>query len=176
MRLHVTPHSLGVTLLVALAAPQAAMPFARDFPEVCVEAFYLPPSKDEVGRLLNDWRRADPDDQSSRVDAKPMIIVTSDRGPNNARRTRVFRGDLEVRVKTEPDYPKEAQEKGISGFVRLIVAVGRDGTVQRVSAACGDPLLVSAAMAAAQKWVFKPVVIDDKPIDFTTELSFKFPS
>jgi len=53
---------------------------------------------------------------------------------------------------TPPVYPPQAQQAGVTGTVRLGVAIGKDGTVQNIQVISGHPLLVAAAMQAVQKW------------------------
>jgi protein TonB len=76
----------------------------------------------------------------------------------------------------QPDYPRDAQRRGLSGRVLLRVDVAADGTATNVDFVqrSGTPELDRAAMNAVRKWQFTPARRDGKatassvnvPIDF----------
>ncbi len=57
-----------------------------------------------------------------------------------------------------PVYPELMRQAGIEGMVNLLVLVGDDGTVLRVSVLRSDvtPVMERAAMAAVKKFLFRP--------------------
>ncbi|HWB85921.1 MAG TPA: TonB family protein [Bryobacteraceae bacterium] len=75
---------------------------------------------------------------------------------------------------TGPVYPKTALDAGISGVVRLDVLIGKDGTVQRVNALSGHPLLVPAAMDAVRKWAYSPTLLNGQPVEVETTVDVNF--
>jgi TonB family protein len=77
--------------------------------------------------------------------------------------------------KTEPEYPEEARKAGIGGEVRLSATIGRDGTVQNIQLVSGHPLLVEAAIQAAQTWVYKPTLLNGSPVEVVTTVTVAFP-
>jgi len=76
----------------------------------------------------------------------------------------------------QPEYPRDAQRRGLSGRVLLRVDVAADGTATNVDFVqrSGTPELDRAAMDAVRKWHFAPARRDGKaaassvnvPIDF----------
>jgi protein TonB len=66
----------------------------------------------------------------------------------------------------QPEYPREAQRRGLSGRVLLRVDVAADGSVADVDFAqrSGTPELDRAAMRAVRKWRFVPARRDGKPV------------
>ena len=73
-----------------------------------------------------------------------------------------------------PIYPSLARAARISGIVRLEAVISRDGTILNLRAVSGHPLLVPAAMAAVQKWVFRPTYLNGDPVEVATEIEVNF--
>jgi protein TonB len=73
-----------------------------------------------------------------------------------------------------PIYPSLARAARISGIVRLEAVISRDGTILNFRAVSGHPLLVPAAMAAVQKWVFRPTYLNGDPVEVATEIEVNF--
>lgn len=76
--------------------------------------------------------------------------------------------------KVQPEYPAEAREKGIEGIVKLLVIVGKDGSVTVQNVVEGAPLLSPAAIDAVRQWRYKPTLVDGQPVDvqMTIEVTF----
>jgi TonB family protein len=77
--------------------------------------------------------------------------------------------------KTEPQYPEDARKAGISGDVRFSAIIGRDGTVENLQLISGPPLLVDAAIKAAQTWLYKPTLLNGAPVEVVTTTTVSFP-
>lgn len=77
-------------------------------------------------------------------------------------------------VKSSPEYPPMAKQMKISGRVVLDMFVGLDGAVEKVDVVSGNPMLASAAAAAAKKWKFPPFNADGKPMKAVARMSFDF--
>ena len=58
--------------------------------------------------------------------------------------------------KVEPQYPAIARRMNLGGTVKVIAMVSSDGTVKKVDAVGGSPLLVQAAQNAVSLWKFAP--------------------
>jgi TonB family protein len=80
----------------------------------------------------------------------------------------------EVITKAQPVYPATAKQLSASGEVRVEVIIGENGRVISAKAVSGHPALRSAAEDAASKWVFKPTLLDGKPVKQQGTLSFVF--
>jgi TonB family protein len=79
--------------------------------------------------------------------------------------------------KVAPDYPADAQRKGIHGDVVLRALVGKDGRVKSLDLVSGNPILAKAAVAAVRQWVYEPTLIHGEPVDvhLTVTVSFAKP-
>ena len=81
-------------------------------------------------------------------------------------------GTLMHRV--DPQYPRSARSVHIQGRVVLKATIGTDGLVQQVSAISGSPVLVNAATEAVKKWRYRPFLLDGKPVEGETIVTFDF--
>ena len=61
-----------------------------------------------------------------------------------------------VKSKVAPIYPDMARRMSITGTVRVVVVVSRNGTIKSTKLVGGHPILVSAALDALKKWKFEP--------------------
>ena len=76
------------------------------------------------------------------------------------------RGDIRsprLKSATEPEYPKEAAEKGIEGQVILALKVNETGRVIDAMVLRSVPEFDRAALEAVKGWVFEPLLIEGKP-------------
>lgn len=98
--------------------------------------------------------------------------------PDNARYFHISDGVVRGMAmrKVQPNYPLEAQARGVTGIVRVQITIDTDGKVAKVKALSGPPLLREAALQAASQWKYKPTLIDTNvPIYVVGMLEFKFP-
>ncbi len=76
-------------------------------------------------------------------------------------------GDYLPLVRVQPQYPRRAQERGIEGYVIVELTVNEDGTVPPESILIleADPkgYFERAATKAAEKFKYKPKVVNGKP-------------
>jgi TonB family protein len=80
----------------------------------------------------------------------------------------------EALVKAQPVYPAIAKQISASGEVQVSIVIGEDGRVVEAKAIKGHPVLRAAAEDAARKWVFKPTLLDGKPVKQPGTLLFVF--
>jgi protein TonB len=73
-----------------------------------------------------------------------------------------------------PVYPPLARQARISGVVRLAAVISRDGSIMDLRAVSGHPLLVPAAMAAVERWVFRPTYLNGEPVEVATQIDVNF--
>jgi protein TonB len=75
--------------------------------------------------------------------------------------------DAVPQVRIQPDYPIQARQKGIEGWVDVVFTVGPDGSVR-------DPVVVNAkpkaifdraALQAVKGWKYNPKIEDGKPVE-----------
>ena len=76
----------------------------------------------------------------------------------------------------DPEYPAIAKQSGAQGEVILTAVIGVDGKVKNVKVESGNPLLRSAAVEAVKHWVYKPTLLNGKPIEAETRISLNFVS
>jgi outer membrane biosynthesis protein TonB len=102
-----------------------------------------------------------------------------------ALRTEVLKNKHERTIWLEPDEMvdraienaqpnRDAHFRG-SGYVLVNVLVDRKGKIICAITINGHPLAKEAAMSAALKWTFKPMVTGSRPISFLGHLLFYFP-
>jgi TonB family protein len=80
----------------------------------------------------------------------------------------------EALVKAQPIYPVVAKQISASGEVQVSIVIGENGQVIEAKAIKGHPVLRAAAVDAAYKWVFKPTLLDGKPVKQPGTLTFVF--
>jgi len=73
-----------------------------------------------------------------------------------------------------PAYPPLAKAARISGVVRLIGIIARDGTIRNLQLVSGHPLLTRAAMEAVQQWVYKPTLLNGEPVEVIAPIDVNF--
>ncbi|MGC9971407.1 MAG: energy transducer TonB [Bryobacteraceae bacterium] len=76
--------------------------------------------------------------------------------------------------KVDPVYPPLAREARIQGTVRFTAIIGRDGHVQNLQLISGHPLLVPAAQEAVRQWVYRPTLLNGRPIEVITSVEVNF--
>jgi TonB family protein len=77
-------------------------------------------------------------------------------------------------TKVAPIYPPIARQANASGAVQVAIIIGENGRVIEAKAISGHPMRRSAAEEAAMKWVFKPAILDGKPMRQQDVLTFTF--
>jgi periplasmic protein TonB len=76
--------------------------------------------------------------------------------------------------KVLPEYPPLARSARISGVVRLIGIIAKDGTIQNLQLVSGHPLLARAAMDAVRQWVYKPTLLNGMPVEVIAPIEVRF--
>jgi TonB family protein len=82
----------------------------------------------------------------------------------------------EAIIRPQPVYPAIAKQINASGEVQVSIVIDENGRVIEAKATRGHPVLRSAAEDAARKWVFKPTLLDGKPVKQPGTLTFVFMS
>ena len=83
---------------------------------------------------------------------------------------------LQDRVITmvKPVYPPSAKTINATGTVEVQVTISQGGLVVEAEAINGHFALRNAAVEAARKWVFKPVIFNGAPVSVKSVLTFVF--
>jgi TonB family protein len=105
---------------------------------------------------------------------RPQISPPSLKQPQSIQQVvdDVLEGNAITRV--EPTYPPAARLMRAFGMVRVQITVSETGAVIEAKAISGHQALRSAAVDAANKWVFKPTTVDGMPIKVQGVLMFNF--
>ena len=77
--------------------------------------------------------------------------------------------------KVQPEYPLEAQAKGITGEVKIRISIHQEGHLGEAVPLSGHPLLQTAALAAVKQWRWRPIMYDGPPLYTQGTLTIHFP-
>jgi protein TonB len=78
-------------------------------------------------------------------------------------------------VRVDPQYPPQAQRRGLEGWVHVHFTVTTAGSIRDVKVVkSSHSMFERAAVAAAQKWKYQPALKSGKPIEFETEAVIRF--
>jgi protein TonB len=73
-----------------------------------------------------------------------------------------------------PTYPQLAIRMRVSGTVRLLGIIGKDGKVQSLQLLSGNPLLIRAALDAVRQWVYSPTVLSGNAVEVEAPIDVIF--
>ncbi|MGA2882385.1 MAG: TonB family protein [Bryobacteraceae bacterium] len=76
--------------------------------------------------------------------------------------------------KVIPEYPPIARSARISGVVRLIGTIGKDGTIQNLQVVSGHPMLTRAALEAVRQWIYKPTLLNGNAVEVIAPIEVTF--
>jgi protein TonB len=70
-------------------------------------------------------------------------------------------------VRIEPDYPMQARQRGIEGWVVVEFTISTAGTVKEAVVVASEPgnVFDRAAIQAVRKWKYNPKIVDGKPVE-----------
>ena len=71
-------------------------------------------------------------------------------------------------------YPALAKREKISGTVKCEVLIDEKGTVTKVKALSGHPVLAAAAEDSIRRWKYVPAKLDNKPVQSSTIVEVNF--
>ena len=77
-------------------------------------------------------------------------------------------------TKVQPDYPEIARASGTEGQVVVQALVGKDGKVKDTRVVKSVPVLDEAAVNAVKQWVFKPALMNNKPVAVWVAVPLRF--
>jgi periplasmic protein TonB len=76
--------------------------------------------------------------------------------------------------KVIPVYPVLAKQARISGTVRLVGVIARDGTIEHLQVVSGPPLLVKSAVEAVRQWVYRPTLLNGTAVEVIAPIDVIF--
>lgn len=76
----------------------------------------------------------------------------------------------------KPEYPVHLIAQGVEGTVILQSIIGTEGQVLNVQPRNSqvDPDLAKAAMDAVRQWRYEPTLLNGKPVEIVTNVTFEF--
>jgi TonB family protein len=73
--------------------------------------------------------------------------------------------------KVTPIYPAEAKKAGIQGTVTLHAVISKDGKIENLHLVSGPAELQQPALDAVRQWVYRPYLLDGKPVEVQTKIN-----
>ena len=115
------------------------------------------------------------DGQPIAVETRATLYVGPDQ-PQAPQKLRVSQGVMKDNLvaRINPVYPLKAKEDRIQGDVLLRATINREGNVSDVKAIYGHPLLVEAAVEAVKQWRYKPLMLNNEPVEVETTIRVQF--
>ncbi len=112
----------------------------------------------------------------------PNVVAPPPPPPNPAVETKkpaplTVGGDVQMAKlirRVIPEYPAIARSARISGVVRLVGIIGKDGTVQNLQLVSGHRILARAALDAVRQWVYKPTLLNGIPVEVVAPIEVNF--
>ena len=78
--------------------------------------------------------------------------------------------------KTQPVYPKFAQEAHVTGTVLMKATITKQGSIEGIQVLSGPKLLAPAAVDAVKTWRYRPYMLDGQPVAVETNITIVFGS
>jgi protein TonB len=76
--------------------------------------------------------------------------------------------------KVIPLYPEIARRVRVSGTVRLVGVIAKDGTIVQLQVVSGNPLLVGSAVEAVRQWVYRPTILNGAAVEVVAPIDVIF--
>lgn len=76
--------------------------------------------------------------------------------------------------RVQPEYPPLARQMRVEGVVNLHAIITREGRIAQLRVIGGHPLLVKAAVAAVEQWVYSPTLLNQKPVEVEAPIEVRF--
>jgi len=75
----------------------------------------------------------------------------------------------------DPEYPKEAQEKGIQGKVIFEAEIDTEGRIKKaVILKFIHPIFISPSLKAIRQWIYHPMLLDGRPCECMATITCNF--
>jgi protein TonB len=76
--------------------------------------------------------------------------------------------------KVSPAYPSEAKARGIQGVVRFTAIIDKDGSISSLTLVSGPLALYKSARDAVKQWLYRPTMLNGKPVQVVTTLEVNY--
>ena len=124
-----------------------------------------------IGAIANQAARQAPPP----VAEKP-VVKEPPPAPKEVQRIRTG-GDVQAAKlvnRVIPVYPPLAKQARISGTVKLMGIIARDGKIINLQVLSGHPLLVPSAVEAVRQWVYAPTLLNGEPVEVVAPIDVNF--
>jgi protein TonB len=118
-----------------------------------------------------------PDVRSAVVERPPEPVHVAAPMPAAVQRIVISGGKVNPAVpvfRPDPVYPPIARSMRVSGVVELVGVIGTDGRIRELRVIKGHPLLARAALDAVARWIYKPTLLNDKPVEVEAPITVTF--
>ncbi len=108
--------------------------------------------------------------------APPIARTVVTQPPEITKPLRISGGVLAAKLITQivPKYPTLARQTRVSGTVRLLGVIARDGSVRDLRVLDGPPLLRQAALDAVRQWMYAPTLLGGQPVEVEAPIEVHF--
>ena len=79
-----------------------------------------------------------------------------------------------IEHKVNPEFPAEAQAKGMQGTVVLEAVIGVDGKIKELNVVTGAPVFQKPALDAVRRWRYRPYLLNGVPVEVKTTINVVF--
>lgn len=111
------------------------------------------------------------------ADVAPAPDTRTLEAPKTPEKPRPVGGDVQAAKiirKVIPVYPELAKRARVSGTVRLVGVIGKDGAVEQLQVISGNPLLVGSAVEAVRQWIYRPTMLDGAAVEVIAPIDVIF--
>ncbi len=110
--------------------------------------------------------------------AAPIVEVAKVTPPPvaEAKPVKVSSGVLAAKIlkRVVPAYPVIAKVSHVSGTVRLLATLSKDGRIENLRVIDGPPLLRNAALEAVRQWIYSPTILNGVPVEVEAPIEVNF--
>ncbi|HEU5351443.1 MAG TPA: energy transducer TonB [Terracidiphilus sp.] len=114
-----------------------------------------------------------PSDANSIFGRRGEIPVVKPTRPDTVHLSSKLVAGLLVR-KTIPEYPPIAKTLHVQGTVVLQATISTAGKIEGLRVVSGPALLQRAALEAVKTWVYRPYILNGKPVEVETTVNVEF--
>jgi protein TonB len=126
--------------------------------------------------VLGSILRTAPDIAPPPPAPRPNAMAQKDDPPPVAKRVTVSSGVQSAKLihRVMPVYPPLARQARISGVVKLMGIISREGRIMQLQVLSGHPLLVGAAVDAVRQWIYQPTLLNQEPVEVVAPIDVNF--
>jgi protein TonB len=73
-----------------------------------------------------------------------------------------------------PVYPALGRQVRVSGTVRLMGIIAKDGHIRELKLLSGHPMLSPAALDAVRQWIYSPTTLNGEPVEVEAPIDVIF--